>query len=316
MLLVLSVSLTAKTSKAALLKNNLKQWEQFRWEGIIQVESSAFSMRKNFVMVKNKEEMRIDVLDSGVMGLQAKPLATIYVKDKIILEAPTIKQLAGVDPNWFVPKGAVANLINFTDSLLAKSEEIISKRKIEMASTSFVFDKKMRLSALKNQDVGMEILVNYNRRNQPTKVIIRHHDTKMAELQINEQKYDNIVIEPLLLGPETIEPATDLKDIIPEEGILFELDLDNLNFGELLDSLKLEDLNLSELLDSLKLEDLEKYGIKLDEKTLNQLREDLKLKDIRFKDLFKDIKPEDIKLEEIELKEFIRELLDKDINDY
>lgn len=313
LLAVISFGLQAKTGKAAKLETNLKQWEQFRWQGIVQVESSAFSLRKNFVLAKNEEALRMDVLDSGVLGLQAKPLVTIYMKDRIELEAPAIKQLAGIDPNWFLPPGALKGMINFTDSLRSRSSEIISKRKLELDAALFTFDKNYRLSSIKSDLTGLELNISYNRRNQPTKVIIKRRDERLAELQINEQKYGKIDIQPLVSEPDAIAEIEPPEDIIPVQGKLFVLDLDDLeqmDLKSLLDSLKigdkkLKDFNVDSLriylkefdhkelpawLDSLKfnLKELEQYDwkelldkldlseLKLDELNLDSLKLDLK----------------------------------------
>ena len=276
LLCCLTPLLSATSKKAAKLEDNLKQWEQFRWQGIIQVESSAFSMRKNFVLAKNTEAMRIDVLDSGVFGLQAKPLISIYIKDKIVLEAPTVKQLSGIDPNWFLPPGALDGLFNFTDSLLARSAEIVSKRQTEMASSLFSFDKDLRLSKITNNDIGLEFNITYNRRNQPTKIFIRRRDTKLAELQINEQKYGSITIEPLAESTPAPDIAELEKELAPDELLLEDIDLEalleRLKVLGLLDESELSEEEIRKLFDELK----------LDYATLKSILEYLKLGDLEF----------------------------------
>ncbi|MFO7659495.1 MAG: hypothetical protein R6V77_01160 [Candidatus Cloacimonadaceae bacterium] len=335
-LAVTAMALEAKTGKAAKLENNLRQWEQFRWQGIVQVESSAFSMRKNFVLAKNEEALRMDILDSGVLGLQAKPLVTIYMKDRIDLEAPTIKQLSGLDLNWFLPPEALKGMINFTDSLRARSQEIIANRKLELASSLFTFDKNYRLSKIISDTGGLELTVSYNRRNQPTKVIIKRRDSKLAELQINEQKYGDIAIQPLITETEKLAEAENPEDIIPLEGKLFVLDLKNLeqmDMKSLLDSLKLSDKKLKDFnVDSLKiyLKDFEQTelpawldSLKLDLKGLEQydfkqLLDKLNLDDLKLEELVLDSLKLDLKgLEQLDLQELLKKynLDDKTLED-
>jgi len=197
LLLSTNTFLFAGKNPATLLQMNTATWEQFRWQGIIQVQSSAFAIRKNFVLSKNKEAMRLDILDSGIMGLAAKPLASIYLKDKIVLDAPTIKQLEGIDPNWFISAKMVESIVHFTDSLQAAQQEIISSRKIKTGNTIFLYDKKYRLSQIKSSEPGFEANVIYNSHNQPTKITVKYAGEPLAELQITERRYDNIEIEPL-----------------------------------------------------------------------------------------------------------------------
>lgn len=310
----LSTFLTAKTSAAKQLQDNLANWEQFRWEGIIQVQMSAFSARKNFILSKNRDEMRLDVLDSGVMGLQAKPIATIYLKDKILLEAPTIKQLQDIDLNWFVPQSAISSFVHFTDSLQANVQCILMNRKLTTAATTYTFDKKHRLVRISSPEFGMKADVVYNRRNQPTKLLLDHDGDRIVELQINKQKYSDVKVVPLIDPNAIVQPEPEVT-IIPEvEGKFFTLDLNDPDLAPLLDSLDLKDLKLGSLLDSLKLGDLKLEDLGLDSlqldslkldleqlkgMNLDQLMEKLELKDIKLGDLLKDLHLEDIKLEDL-----------------
>lgn len=212
-LIGMNLSLYAKKRPAKLLQKNLEQWHQFKWQGIIQVQSSAFSMRKNFVLAKDSTSLRLDVLDSGIIGLQAKPFLILYLKDKIVIDAPTIEQLKGLDLNWFVPPGSIEKLMHFADSLQLKQQEIISNRKIITANTIFSFDKKYRLSNIKSTDFNIEANIIYNRRNYPTKLLIKLNGEQMAELQINEREYKDIKIVPLEFNPGAIDYDKILHDI-------------------------------------------------------------------------------------------------------
>ncbi len=212
-LISMNLSLFAKKKPAILLKKNLEQWQQFKWQGIIQVQSSAFSMRKNFVLAKDSTSLRLDVLDSGIIGLQAKPFLILYLKDRIVIDAPEIEQLQGLDLNWFVPPGSIEKLMHFTDSLQLKQQEIISKRELKTANTIFSFDKKYRLSNIKSTDFNIEANIIYNRRNYSTKIQIKYNGTPMAELQINEREYKDIEIVPLEFNPGTIDYDKILHDI-------------------------------------------------------------------------------------------------------
>jgi hypothetical protein len=299
----LGLSLEAKNSAAKQLQTNLEQWSQFRWEGIIQVQMSAFSARKNFILSKNRDEMRLDVLDSGVMGLQAKPLATIYLKDKILVEAPTIKQLQDVDLNWFVPQGAVSSLVHFADSLLANIQTILKDRKLTTANTAYAFDKKHRLIKITSPELGMKAEIIYNRRNQPTKLLLDHDGDRIVELQINEQKYNKVRVIPLIDPKAIPEPEPEISEIPQMEGRFYTLDLSDPEIAALLDSLDLRDLKLGIILDSLKLSDLKLEDLNLKDFGLDSLKlQELDLKGFKLDGLsLKDLGLDSLKLDSLKL---------------
>lgn len=212
MLLSMNSLLLAKKNPAKLLQQNIQSWEQFRWQGIIQVQSSAFAIRKYFVLARNQEAARLDILDSGIMGLAAKPLVSVYVKDKIVLSAPSIKQLEGIDPNWFIPQNSIDQFVHFSDSLLARQSEIITNRKIKSGESVYYYDKKYRLSQIQSPKLGIEANVTYNRRNQPTKISIKYGGEPLVEIQITDRTYKNIEIEPLT----PVSKANDIETTIPD----------------------------------------------------------------------------------------------------
>lgn len=204
--------LIGKTSPTQKLNDNLISWEQFHWQGIIQVQSSAFTMRKYFVISKNKDAIRLDILDSGIMGLNAKPLVSLYLKDSIVLDAPAVKQLEGMDPNWFIPKATLQRFIHFSDSLFAMQQEIVSSLSAKSGDTVFTFDKKYRLISAKNPAVGFETKIVYNRRNKPDKLIIKYLGKPLAELQITDREYGDIDVEPVILNQDNNAPQIPQTD--------------------------------------------------------------------------------------------------------
>lgn len=223
MLIGMNLSLFAKAKAVKQLEKNLQLWEQFRWQGILQVQSSAFSIRKNFVLAKNHEAIRLDVLDGGVIGLQAKPIVTLYIKDSIQFEAPTIKELVGVDLNWFVPKPMIQTLLTFSDSLKTKQQEITANKKITTAKTVFSFDKRHRLTTITNKNSGFEATVIYNRKDQPTKIQIKYRGSQAAELLINEREYKDIEIVPLVTDGTGIN-LEEMLNNIPLDELQFDLE--------------------------------------------------------------------------------------------
>jgi hypothetical protein len=240
LLLLLSMPLLGKTSSAKQLAANLDKWKSFRWEGIIQVQSSALSLRKNFVLAKTEDALRLDVLDSGVMGLSAQPIVSLYLKDTAILSAPTIEQLQGIDLNWFLPPGTVSSLVHFTDSLLVLQKDILSKKKVQAGKTEYTFDKNYRLSGINSPATGLNAVIHYNNSGQPTKITIGHSGNQVAEMLVNERRYKDITIIPLSTDPNSLNLEEMLKGLD-----LQSLNPDSLDVNKLMEGVepdKLEEL--------------------------------------------------------------------------
>ncbi len=204
-------SIWARTSPAARLEQNLSQYRCFRWQGILEINQSAFALRKNFVLAKDSSAYRLDILESGIMGLQAKPLLTLYISKHIYLSAPGISQLQGIDPNWFIPPQSLRILFTYLDSLQAGSKEILSKKEYLISSFQFSFDKKYRIAQVIERKSGLEVRIKYNRKNKPDKLTFVLNGTNAVILTIDEIQHEDIMIEkpsPLSLPPQpdSVEP--------------------------------------------------------------------------------------------------------------
>jgi hypothetical protein len=241
--MIICLPLWSKTTPAGQLAANLEKWQSFRWEGIVQVQSSALSLRKNFVLAKTADALRLDVLDSGVLGLNAQPLVSLYLGGTAILSAPTVEQLQGIDLNWFLPPGTVQSLVHFTDSLMVLQKDILTYKKAQTGKAEYVFDNKYRLSGINSPATGLNATIHYNNNSQPSKITIERAGSQVAELLINERRYKDISIIPLSAAAA-----------------------DSLNLDEMLKGLDLQGINPDSL-------DLEKLKQQLDPETLKKLKE-------------------------------------------
>ena len=196
-LIGIGAALQARKTPAELFDANLNQWQSFRFQGIVQVSYTEFAARKYFALAKNKDAIRLDILDNGILGLQAAPLATVYLQDSLYIKAPTIKQLESFNPNWFLDRGTVPMVINIVDSLATHRDEILAKRKVVIGGIVFVFDKKYRISRISSSRFLTEITVTYNRHSEPDVVKIKYSGKAAASFSIDQRDYQNIAIEPL-----------------------------------------------------------------------------------------------------------------------
>jgi hypothetical protein len=199
----LNFALWAKSKPEKQLQANLAQWEQFRWQGMAQVMHEAFTLRKFYVLAKNTEALRLDILDSGVLGLNAKPMLALYVKDRIVLDAPSIKELEGIDLNWFVTPDKYKPFFAMTTTLQSHSAEIISNRKISLSGLTYLFDKKYRLTGIISPKLQLEAQVTYNRKSQPDKISLIYQGKELAIFTIDEITTEHIEITPLEIGSQS-----------------------------------------------------------------------------------------------------------------
>jgi hypothetical protein len=191
--------LAAKSKAEKQLQTNITQWAAFQAEGSILVNYPPYAIRKFFVFARDASAARLDILDSGLIGFNPAPMVTLYLQDKIILSAPGIKELQGIDPNWYIPAGTTQKLLALTDSLFAHSAEILAKRQAVINGITLSFDKKYRLSALLYPQYKVSAKVEYTRKNKPSKLSFYYHGKETAILNIDKIRFQDIDISPLEL---------------------------------------------------------------------------------------------------------------------
>lgn len=132
----------------AYIKNVLK-WKVFELSGIIQVNYSSFRFRKNINIIKNKDEMVLNIFDSGFFGLMNKPFLRLRINSEIEYRGPlaenTIIELSD-------EYGGIVNLVHLFDRVLdelsVKGDKVINQRKYKSENFTVFFDEDMELIRL------------------------------------------------------------------------------------------------------------------------------------------------------------------------
>ena len=76
------------SKKEKLLLEHLESWKNFRIDGIIELNYKSFSFRKNISIRKNEQAFRLDIYDSGIMGMHPTPFVTVFMDTTIVLRLP------------------------------------------------------------------------------------------------------------------------------------------------------------------------------------------------------------------------------------
>jgi len=203
LLLLIPVFCFARQAPEQQFQEHLQRWKQFHWLGIAEVNYKSFALRKYFTLAKNADAARLDLYDSGVFSLTLQPLAAVYLADSIALFAPSVKQLDDLDPNWFVPKGFARNLIQFTDSLQVRQQEILTTKKTTYNGLNFLFDRHYRIVSISYPASDITVKIEYTRKSEPDKITILISKQGKVILGVDQRHYTDIVIEPLLPPPGT-----------------------------------------------------------------------------------------------------------------
>jgi hypothetical protein len=166
-----SIKELTRMQKEALVRANLSYLNNFKSEGILEVAIKGFSLKKEFVLKKNSDSIRLDVIDSGIMSLLPSPFATFYAKDKILLT----NYNKGFFPDLVMDEFPLKEFLDFDKLPQGIIDEIVTNRKFTIAIIQFEFDELYRMQ---------KILVNGNL------ITFKYQGNTLTRVELNSSKAD------------------------------------------------------------------------------------------------------------------------------
>ncbi|MCB5262736.1 MAG: hypothetical protein M0Q16_00300 [Candidatus Cloacimonetes bacterium] len=219
-LIALSLILTScagfKPNDEALLRAELKKWESFTGDGIIELSAFGFSLRKPFSLAKSAKQMRLDVIEGGIFGANASPLISMYLGDYFAMAAPAMPALEALNLKDKIPFGTLA-LFSSADYLFDKyGAEIIREKAIVRDSLTINFSPKYKLESVTDRKSGANVTLSYTNRGDLDKLEIKAGQVVSAKLLFDDVKYQVPSILPL---PEGTATQQNIMELLKDEGM-------------------------------------------------------------------------------------------------
>jgi hypothetical protein len=181
-----SIFQTGIKSEKKALEYNLTLWDSFHMDGIVEVNYQAFSLRKNFAINKEGNTFDLTVFNSGLMGLNPKPLLKVEYADSLIIDASGLAVFSESIPNRMSIDELPIDL-SISKYLLPKSDEIILNKKVVYEEVELIFNDLMQLSKI-NLDKEVGLSFEYDLHKMPSKIFAVYKDKKLVTLEIDNFK--------------------------------------------------------------------------------------------------------------------------------
>jgi hypothetical protein len=183
-----------KAEKEKLLIENLQRWNEFQLEGIIEANYNSFSFRKNIMIRKNNDAIRLDVFDSGFMGLNPTPFLSIYLDSTLVLRLPFSKEFVSAEEAGIKDFDSVT-ILSELDNLLLEKNKIISKKKLEFPEYKIYFSDNMQIEKIELINKPITLMFSYI--DDLDQISVLNDEKQVANIQIDRIEYKNIEI-PIL----------------------------------------------------------------------------------------------------------------------
>ena len=145
-------------NKNQLLKSEILRWQNYRIDGIAEINYKSFRFRKDIQILKNEKSLRITLFDSGIFGLSPSPFFNLYADSTIVTTTFMGKKSDYSRLNKNI------NLSSFLTIDLSRKniEDIINIGKLHRGQSTIFFNQEMRITKIKLGCYNVEVDFNYS----------------------------------------------------------------------------------------------------------------------------------------------------------
>ncbi len=178
------------------LVQHAKMWEQFRIDGIIEMNYRQFVFRKNIVIRKSGERFRIDIFDTGIFGASPTPFLTIYREDEILVRDSDGTRIA--DPatdslyiSW------VGQLSMLSDVIQSNYHEILYNWEFEKNNFRYKFHWNYLLESITSLDGNNRLEFDYTKNDQLERIRYRENGAVVIDIMIDKIDFEPLQVKAL-----------------------------------------------------------------------------------------------------------------------
>jgi len=177
-----------------LLYKTLQNWQEFQFEGIIEVNYNNLALRKNIMIRKNLASFRIDIFDTGIMGLNPKPYFSMYM-DSVVVVRPPFSEDVLTSSEAGLKDFELASCLFELNKLETYKSTIIHSQKIDLSNLKIYFSDKMQIYKI---ELGSSpYIINFSYYEALDEIFVLQDKKEIANIKIDKIKHNNIEI-PIL----------------------------------------------------------------------------------------------------------------------
>jgi hypothetical protein len=189
------ISHISHNEKEIMLQNNLNKWKTFRLDGIIEVNHKVFSFRKNLVLKKTDNRFRLDVFDSGVLGLSPAPFLSAYYDSLLILRLPGNSDLVETATEKLQEDFPYLKYFLNTDILLEHKAIILEKNQLQLNDITLYFSENMEIIKIEHVEKNQSLQIEYD--NDPVEIIFFSKDKPIVDIIIDKITFSDVNIKAI-----------------------------------------------------------------------------------------------------------------------
>lgn len=199
------------------LLSELKKWDNFEGSGVVEISAMGLALRKPFVLSKNTSEIRLDLIEGGVLGASAAPLLSVYLGEYTAIKAPIMPVLETLDLSGMLPAGGLSKYANSQGIFDKYKDEIIAEKAIQREELKITFDKSYRLTELLDRRSNATLKAAYTPKGNIDILTLTRGKSISLKFIFDSVEYTNPSIVAL---PKQEQPSSDIMKMLENNPML------------------------------------------------------------------------------------------------
>ncbi len=173
-------TLPKPVNKRDLLLKNTNKWSNFSLEGIANINYKQLTFRKMILIKKNNDSFLANIIDSGVMGMNPTPFASIKIDSSLTVS------MMGNSQKIPISSQLISSYFN-SDFVMKHQNEIIKNLEYQTEQVSIYWNEEMQVIRISSQDILAKM--NYDFKGDLAKLDIYYQEELVLEIIVDEIIY-------------------------------------------------------------------------------------------------------------------------------
>lgn len=140
--------------RAELLQQNISKYQNFQLSGIAEINYNNFRIRQNLVVTNSPQKFSALLVEGGIFGMQAAPLASLQIGSKTELKIMGKEEKLPFSSSDF-------KQIFSSDLLKKQSSTICSELKLSLNGLDLFWNESMQIEQIRGEKFRVELGYDY-----------------------------------------------------------------------------------------------------------------------------------------------------------
>ncbi len=179
------------------LESQIELFKEFKISGIIEYNHKQFAFRKNISLRKKDKAMRLDIFDSGILGMKPTPFLSVYADSAFVFRSSD-EQFTLSEYDEENIKLVVTVLRSISTYLIEKKAELVKNRKAKINDISVSVNKHGFLKIISVPLQCSEVKMIYSENDKLSELIVDQYNKDVINIKIDKIATSKVKVLPII----------------------------------------------------------------------------------------------------------------------